>query len=85
VLRAATPGAAAGGARPGEAAPGERLRKSWARGGGVDWGALDGMGEREVMEAIRVTKERLEHLEDVVKRKKGSTEGEPVESAAAPS
>jgi hypothetical protein len=84
VLRTAAPGAAAGGARGGAeaaaaAAAAERLRKSGARGGGVDWGALDGMGEREVMEAIRVTKERLERLEGVVRRK----QGEPEESAPA--
>lgn len=59
-----------------EAAPGaERVA------GGLDWGALDGMAEREVMEAIRVTKERLERLEGVVQQKRGGAD-EAVEMPA---
>ena len=84
VLRAGTPGGAAGAPCGDEPAAG-RLRKSGARGGGLDWGALDGMGEREVMEAIRVTKERLERLEGVVRQRTGKADEGAPPAAEAPS
>jgi hypothetical protein len=84
VLRAGTPGGADGARLGGEPAAG-RLRKSGARGGGLDWGALDGMGEREVMEAIRVTKERLERLESVVRQRTGKADEGAPPAAEAPS
>jgi hypothetical protein len=64
----------------------ERKHRTWASSSkrlSDSFANLEGMAEREVMEAIRVTKDRLERLEGAVKRTKGETDEVVLEKGRA--